>query len=525
MRPRGLLFTALCLLLLLSTGPPTPAWAERGSAAITPRQHSSKVPPLAQARLLLGKGKIQQSADAFELAHALCPNPADKALALVRLADLEGFHLGNPERALDLYARALREHRPQKNLENALFNAAILRRSQGNQKQAARLLQSYLRTFPIGSKVLAARYILEGMGFTRYNRPPKPVSGTEPEVRMLLARSNRIALYFAKGFQLVFPSGHTLPWPGGVVAVTARAGKILLNNDPTAPRVILEPKGGRFNHRGITHMGRIGLTAKGNQVLAVVHLPLEPYLEGVVAKEMTTAFELPALQAQAVAARSYAYSLLMSSAHKPWDVTTSIATQAYGGADAANVLTRLAVATTRGQILSYDGRPVQAFFHSHSGGTLEDDAEVWNSDQPYYKAQRDSPSLIYRHGLWRFRVTGKELASILRKQGYPVGSVSTVRALTRSDSGRMAIVRIMTDQGPLDIKANALRLMLGPNRMKSTLCNVERQMWDFVFTGKGHGHGVGMSQWGAQAMSENGSSYKTILRHYYPGTRLKKFYE
>ena len=120
-------------------------------------------------------------------------------------------------------------------------------------------------------------------------------------------------------------------------------------------------------------MGRIGLTAKGNQVLAVVSLPLEPYLEGVVAKEMTTAFELPALQAQAVAARSYAYSLLQSSAHKPWDVTSSVATQAYGGADAANVLTRLAVATTRGEMISYDGRPVQAFFHSHSGGALEDD--------------------------------------------------------------------------------------------------------------------------------------------------------
>jgi len=108
--------------------------------------------------------------------------------------------------------------------------------------------------------------------------------------------------------------------------------------------------------------------------------------------------------------------------------------------------------------------------------------------------------------------------------GVPAAAGRSVTVNVLPTSGRLATVEVTTDSGPLKIRANSLRMWLGATNMKSVLASIQKQEDGYLFEGRGFGHGVGMSQWGAQGMAQSGSAYEQILRHYYPGTELKTIY-
>ncbi|MDY7001913.1 MAG: SpoIID/LytB domain-containing protein, partial [Thermodesulfobacteriota bacterium] len=260
------------------------------------------------------------------------------------------------------------------------------------------------------------------------------------------------------------------------------------------------------------------------QILAVNQLPLDKYLLGVVPKEMSPSWDQEALRSQAVAARSYAYFLLLKSTDKPYDVSATTASQVYGGADVGNKATAGAVAATRGRVLFYGGKPALAYFHAHSGGVLEDDKQVWTADLPYFEVKDDAVSQKFKPVDWECSIPAGSVADALQRSGFSGGRVTGLSIDTVSDSGRMATVRVDAGENPIVLKSNALRIMLGPTKMRSTLCTVKKKGDVFYFKGKGYGHGVGLSQWGAQAMAVQGKICPEILAHYYPGTELKKIY-
>jgi stage II sporulation protein D len=314
-------------------------------------------------------------------------------------------------------------------------------------------------------------------------------------------------------------------WPAGEYRFINVSQQLQVQDQILGSQLTLIPVKGPFNWQGRSYKGNAVLKIVKKQVLLINLLSLESYLEGVVPKEMLPSWQLEALKAQAVSARSYAYYLLRKSADKDYDVAATTASQVYGGASVGNDNTRKAVSATRGNILAYNGQPVLTYFHSHSGGVLEDASQVWSgSSLFYYQVKNDDVSEKVNPISWQYLVSNEDLVKTLQKSGFRVQQVTDLAAGEVSSSGRLVTVEIITDSGPLRIRANSLRMWLGATKMKSVLASIQKQSDGYLFEGRGYGHGVGMSQWGAQGMAQGGSSYQQILRHYYPGTELKTIY-
>ncbi|MFC2048897.1 hypothetical protein ACFLR5_01595, partial [Elusimicrobiota bacterium] len=107
--------------------------------------------------------------------------------------------------------------------------------------------------------------------------------------------------------------------------------------------------------------------------------------------------------------------------------------------------------------------------------------------------------------------------------GYGIGDIKKIKFLSRTKSGRVDIMRIYHTEGKLELTGHRFRMAVGPDKIKSTMFSIDRARPDFLFYGRGWGHGVGMCQWGAKGMAERGKSYKKILNKYYPGTKVVKW--
>ncbi len=262
---------------------------------------------------------------------------------------------------------------------------------------------------------------------------------------------------------------------------------------------------------------------------AVSELSVFEYLTGVVAAEMPVSFEPEALKAQAVAARSYLQRAIASPKHDGADICSSSACcQAYlspeelkaGWGDSYDEYAQkisAAISATDGEYLSYDGQPALTAFHSSSDGATEDAAAIW-SEVPYLKSV-SSPETEESVPELTSRVESSELdfrdtILYLKPEADMTGAASDwVGEISRSASGRVGSIII----GGVSFTGSELRTLFS---LRSTDFELEYTGGKFVFTVHGYGHGVGMSQYGANTMAESGADYRDILSHYYPGTFL-----
>lgn len=253
----------------------------------------------------------------------------------------------------------------------------------------------------------------------------------------------------------------------------------------------------------------------------VMTLPLDEYLLGVVAAEMPVTFGPEALKAQAVAARTY---VLAARRHENARVCTDSACclawcgeetlrAAWGDSYTENLTAvEKAVAATDGQYLVYEGQPIQAVFHASSGGVTEDSAALWTA-LPYLQSVATPETAETVSGL----VTTVTVPADILKETLALDTKTApaqwLEAIRRNDAGRVKGVLIA---GKAFTGAN-IRRAFG---LRSTAFDL---VWDgenFVFTVTGHGHGVGLSQYGAKLLAADGWKYADILAHYYPGTEL-----
>ena len=255
------------------------------------------------------------------------------------------------------------------------------------------------------------------------------------------------------------------------------------------------------------------------------------YLPGVLAAEMPAVFELEALKAQAVAARTYIMycSLGESLKHPEANVCGNASCCKAYAAEAelrekwgdsyeeyCEKITR-AARETNGEYLSYAGAPIQAVFHSSSDSKTEASGALWSS-LPYLVSV-DSPETAedVPNFITTVEVTADDFSSTLTA-AYPEISLageaeSWVGISSVYDSGRVAILEI----GGIKISGAELRSLFS---LRSAAFTLEYLGGNFLFTVRGYGHGVGMSQYGANVMAQSGADYVTILSHYYPGTTL-----
>jgi stage II sporulation protein D len=255
---------------------------------------------------------------------------------------------------------------------------------------------------------------------------------------------------------------------------------------------------------------------------AVAHMDIETYVAGVVAGEMPNTWPLEALKAQAILARTYVLKFVSEkdSRYPGADISTDIReAQAYN-AEAINARVLRAVQETAGIILlTEDGKLPYTWFHSHSGGMTETArcGIDWQGEEPAYT--RVTPGLEDDDAAWNAEFTTETFLAACRDAGAKVSSCSTVHIGQKGKSGRAMTLEV----DGVTVDAARLRISLGSSTMRSTLLT-ELAAKDGVIrmSGRGYGHGVGLSQWGARALAEQGWPADEISLHYYNGLRVVK---
>ncbi|MFB5662728.1 stage II sporulation protein D [Alteribacillus sp. HJP-4] len=254
-------------------------------------------------------------------------------------------------------------------------------------------------------------------------------------------------------------------------------------------------------------------------------LGIEEYVIGVVASEMPAEFELEALKAQALAARTYAARQLAapSDIDLPEDalVTDTQMHQVYQNEEELKEnwgdeyewkmeRVKEAVSATEGEVLTYEGEPITAAFFSTSNGYTENAEDYWANPVPYLKSVEspwDTTSPRYAN---EKRISAAEVGSLL---GVSIAEGETGEVSGRTDGRRVAQWTI----GGETFAGREVREVLG---LDSSDFEIERSGSDFIFKTKGWGHGVGMSQYGADGMAKEGRSYRDIVNHYFKGVEI-----
>ncbi|MHB1845724.1 MAG: SpoIID/LytB domain-containing protein [Deltaproteobacteria bacterium] len=290
----------------------------------------------------------------------------------------------------------------------------------------------------------------------------------------------------------------------------------------------------RTTLRGLGPLFLLGSSVRGEAEIscgedgrwtAVNVLPLEEYLAAVLGGEMSPSFPRPALEAQAVAARTYAIRRKMEAraADRPWHLDSTALSQIYHGVASEDPRTRGAAESTRGEILAAGVLPAEAYFHASCGGRTETGAAALGRDLPYLQSVSCPCAGHSPFSHWSIRVTPDELARLARRlvgKGDPL----RVRVRARTSTGRAKTLEVVTNLGSRVVQASELRAALGYLRLPSLWFDVHPSSGAFVFEGRGAGHGAGLCQWGARAMALEGASYREILAHYYPGTAIVRIY-
>lgn len=266
----------------------------------------------------------------------------------------------------------------------------------------------------------------------------------------------------------------------------------------------------------------------------VEDMKINDYLKCVVAAEMPVDFELEALKAQAVAARTYLYSHIeqvrqgnVAAGHNGAVVCTdSTHCQAYiteqkrrdsweGDIDAKWNKISAAVEDTSGQVMTYDGEIISAVFHSTSSGNTEAAVDVWGSDVPYLQSvasEGDEKSPKFHSELVMseedFRSRAEEKISGMDRSKALIGNI------IRSDAGGIVTIEL----GGVEVEGTEFRSIFS---LRSTNVEIEQTDGDIIMSVKGYGHGVGMSQYGADYLASQGKDYEEILKTYYTGIKIE----
>jgi stage II sporulation protein D len=343
---------------------------------------------------------------------------------------------------------------------------------------------------------------------------------------------------------------------GQLVATKPGGGTSSAKAPPFLIRAITP--GSYVTYDGKRYRGELIITPNNGGLLVVNRLGVESYLRGVVPLEIgdRKPGEEAAIEAQAVAARSYTYIHMQDARSRGFDMYGSVQDQAYGGVDAEKPMHDAAVASTRGMVVRYAGRIINTPYSSTCGGSTAATSEVWwrQGDQPYLRPVSDKipgtnsyycdPSPRFR---WTATFEGDQLKATLEKylgtvtpQSEPSVSASNTRPMSlgritgfrvdgRTPSDRVATVSIQTERGNYVVRGNDVRFILrtpSGSLLNSTYFTAETTpdsnggIARLVLNGGGYGHGIGMCQWGAIGRARAGQDYKTIITTYYQGTTV-----
>ncbi|MFN8674240.1 MAG: SpoIID/LytB domain-containing protein [Candidatus Sericytochromatia bacterium] len=272
------------------------------------------------------------------------------------------------------------------------------------------------------------------------------------------------------------------------------------------------------------------LNPADNATLNIVNnVMVEDYLRGVVPSESSASWPIESLKAQTLAARTYAISNWNRRESLGFDLMATTSDQVYNGMAVEHPATDQAIKETTGEIMLYNGKPINALFFSCSGGYTDSAKEVWKEpNMPYIQPVPDFDQKAPRYK-WTQTFNNSDIQKGLTKLGVDAGNVKNIEIIEKTEHNRATKLRITGSKGTFEVDGNKFRLAVGLN---STFFTIKKSSsltkkllttenpTSFVFNGGGWGHGLGMSQWGARQMAEDGKNYNEIVKHYYTGITL-----
>lgn len=477
----------------------------------------------------LDKGQYLEAIDAYGYIAEGADTPDElRAKALLRIGDTYSHFLNDYDKALEQYAIIIKRYGLSPNAANAYFNTGMILYEKNRYPEAHEHFKAYIEKFPTGNRRDTALFMLDASDkapTSAVKQKPVPIIRATRTIRVLIAQSiPLIRIDSALPLDIENQNGiQAPPREAKSAAINIRNGNIILNGAPiSGSEISIKPASGGFlTVNGTPYRGQVRISKGSKTGLDVLNiLSLEAYLYGTVPKEMSPQWFPEALKAQAIAARTYALYQMSKSESRTFDVLATTASQVYGGMSAEAERTNRAVDDTKGLIMLYNGQLVLAYFHANSGGMTEDAARVWNAEIPYLKAVRDDYSLRAPGCAWKKTFALQEIRTALSRNGISVGPIDKITPELVSPTGRIMKIRITHGDNDSVMSGNDFRLKIAPTVIKSTYMELSQQDREIMFDGKGYGHGVGMSQWGAYMMAKEGLSFRDILRHYYQGVEI-----
>lgn len=335
------------------------------------------------------------------------------------------------------------------------------------------------------------------------------------------------------------------------------------------PKISAQPQGsGIISCDGKQYRGYIYIErCISGELLVINYVGTDDYVSSVLGKEMSYTWPKEALKAQAVCARNFV--LCSGSKHKEYgfDVCATTHCQVYGGVESEHENTRQATEETKGVLAKYKGEVVALYFFATSGGHTEDVENVWGSPFGYLRAVPDTyenPDKASKYS-WTMTLTKSEAEQKLRAYGVNIGSLKNITVDKVTSSGRIILMTFHGTEGTYSANLAKCRTILGTYSQKFTVipdasmfiittggsatgklyaCSADgvnevnsytvltgsgeklninlnsQGASKYTLNGNGYGHGVGMSQWGARGMAENGFTYDQILKHYFTDIEL-----
>jgi stage II sporulation protein D len=269
----------------------------------------------------------------------------------------------------------------------------------------------------------------------------------------------------------------------------------------------------------VTLRNPVAITARSGKLIIVVSLPVESYVERVVASESGSNDSLESLKALAIVVRTFA--LHEAHGHADYDLCDSTHCQLlhWGGNPGRQAASHAATLATAGETLWFHGQRALGYFNKDCGGRTASPQEVWPEAHPasYLQSLPDRYCTVRGGREWSTQITRAELTTALASHGIVRAGWQNLTVVRRGESGRAMTLRLDETEIPAEEFRIAVGETLGWNRIPSTWFEVSRQEDRFEFHGRGWGHGVGLCQTGAAAMASQGRTEREILAQYFPG--------
>ena len=354
---------------------------------------------------------------------------------------------------------------------------------------------------------------------------------------------------------------------GTYIIATNLEGNIVLS-DSTGATVLYQGTSGqevkvvtRSNMLSIDdklYRGNVVFKPYNGKITVINEIMVDDYLCGVVAGEMPASWPFEALKAQAVAARCFAFDNLGKHSSYGFDLCATTNCQVYGGVASEKESTNRAVAETAGIVAVADGKIINALYTSSNGGYAEASENVWGGKVSYFQTFKDDYEKTdeISRAVWKVELTPEEIKAELLDNGVDIGDIIGMEIVNTSESGRVLEVKITGTTGTKSYTKSYARTFLGLRSQLYTITppynaalnclsangqqtvsgdyyvltanGIQKRTTGsgngkYIITGRGYGHGVGMSQWGAYYMAQQGLNYVDILTYYYKGVQIMNY--